>query len=204
MPADAPRARPLPPSAPALVVDGRLHIPAGIADLDSFRWWARSEGCPEHVDVAYLAGTLWVDLEPEELYTHNQVRSEVLGWLHPEAKAQDRGRAFGRGILLSNETADLATIPDGMFVSFDAFRRGRVRQVPDGPDAVELEGTPDMVLEVVSDSSAEKDTVRLPEIYGRAGIPEFWRIDARGLEARFEILRLTDAGYVPAQEPDGW
>src|SRR4051812_15201215 len=93
-------------------------------------------------------------------------------------------------MLLSNVAADLSTVPGGLFVSFAALREGHVRQVP-GRHAgvVELEGTPEMVLEVVSDSSVEKDTVRLPELYRRAGIPEFWRVDARG-ELRFEVLRL--------------
>ena len=66
-----------------------------------------------------------------------------------------------------------------------------------------LEGTPDMVLEVVSDSSVEKDNVLLPPLYQAAGVPEFWRIDARG-ELLFELLRLTPGGYVSAQLPEGW
>lgn len=36
-----------------------------------------------------------------------------------------------------------------------------------------------------------------------AGVPEFWRIDARGVLS-FEILRLTANGYAPTQLPDGW
>jgi Uma2 family endonuclease len=68
---------------------------------------------------------------------------------------------------------------------------------------VEFEGTPDMVLEVVSDTSVEKDMVRLPPLYERAGVAEFWRIDARG-ELVFELFRLTPSGYVSTQLPDGW
>ena len=64
-------------------------------------------------------------------------------------------------------------------------------------------GPPDMVLEVVSAWSVEKDTVTLPGLYHAAGIPEFWRVDARG-ELRFEILRHDAGGYVPTQQPDGW
>jgi Uma2 family endonuclease len=60
-----------------------------------------------------------------------------------------------------------------------------------------------MVLEAVSDSSVREDTQEMPELYRRAGITEFWRVDARG-ELRFEILRLTAEGYAPMQEADGW
>src|SRR5947209_17466363 len=90
-----------PPSAPAIVIDGRLHIPPGLGDLESFRSWARSEECPEHVRVAYLAGTLWVDLTMEQLYTHNQVKAEV-------------GRVVGN---LTVESGQGLYIPDGMLLS---------------------------------------------------------------------------------------
>jgi Uma2 family endonuclease len=192
------------PTAPPIVIDGRLRIPAGIGDQEAFRRWARSEERPERVRFAWLAGTLWVDPTREQAYAHNDVKTEVATVLRPFVKATGQGRYFGDGMLLSNTTADLSTVPDGAFVSFVAFQTGRVREVPGRvAGVVEFEGSPDMVLEVVSESSVEKDTVRLPELYRRAEIREFWRIDARG-ELRFEILRLTDAGYVPCQEADGW
>jgi Uma2 family endonuclease len=109
------------------------------------------------------------------------------------------------GMHLTHTGADLAVQPDGIFASFDAFQSGRVQQVPNARQvgAVDLHGTPDMVLEVVSDSSEEKDNVILPPKYQAAQIPEFWRIDARA-ELHFEILRLTPTGYVPTQGDDGW
>ena len=92
-----------------------------------------------------------------------------------------------------------------MVILNDTFRIERVRELPDanGVGVVELEGTPDMVLEVVSDSSEERDTVTLPHVYHLAGIPEFWRVDARA-ELCFEILRREASGYVPTRQPDGW
>jgi Uma2 family endonuclease len=105
---------------------------------------------------------------------------------------------------MSNPAANLSTVPDGAYVSYVTFQSDRLRQVPGcRGGVVELEGTPDMVLEVVSESSAEKDTITLPPLYQAAGIPEFRRIDARG-ELRFEILRLTSAGWTPTQLPGGW
>ncbi len=47
-----------------------------------------------------------------------------------------------------------------------------VADVEDGHDAgryVELEGAPDLVVEIVSDSSVAKDTQRLPPRYAAAG-----------------------------------
>src|SRR6266700_3541206 len=91
-----------PPSTPGIVIDGRLHIPPGLGDLESFRSWARSEECPEHVRLAYLAGTLWVDRTMEQLYTHNQIKGEVGAVLWRLVKASGQGRYLPDGMLLSN------------------------------------------------------------------------------------------------------
>jgi Uma2 family endonuclease len=189
--------------APAIIINGSIRIPP-LTDLDSFRAWAREER-PENGRYSYIAGTIWIDLTREQGYTHNQVKAEVTSVLHPLARSSGLGIFFPDGMLLGNEAAGLSTVPDGVFVRYDTIRTGRVRQVPNKKQVVvvELEGTPDMVLAVVSDSSVEKDTVTLPPVYARAGIPEFWRSDARG-ELKFEIFRLSDAGYEPTQLPDGW
>jgi Uma2 family endonuclease len=200
-------AAPAPSPAPSekFHLKGRICIPAGITDLESFRRWAHSDAFPEHGRIDYLNGAIWVDLTLEQLYSHNQVKGEIGAVLHALAKASGLGRYLADGMRLSNPATALSTEPDGSYVSYAAVQQGRVRLIP-SPTAggvTELEGAPDMVLEVVSESSVDKDTVQLPEAYRRSGIPEFWRVDARaGL--RFEILRLTDAGYVAETEPDGW
>jgi Uma2 family endonuclease len=186
------------------MIAGRLRIPSGIGSLEAFSRWVTSEDCPEKLRVAWLAGTLWVDMTMEQLYTHNQVKGECGRVLATVVRTLNVGMYIPDGMHLRNPGADLSTIPDGLFISYDAFRSGRVRQVAGArAGVVELEGSPEMVLEVVSESSLEKDTVTLPVLYHRAGVNEFWRIDARG-ELRFEILHRTESGYVPAEEADGW
>ena len=69
---------------------------------------------------------------------------------------------------------------------------------------MELEGTPDQVLEVVSKTSVRKDTVLLRDLYFKAGIPEYWLVDARKSPARFDIYRHTADGYVATRRRDGW
>jgi len=68
----------------------------------------------------------------------------------------------------------------------------------------EVEGTPDWVLEVISDSSVEKDTEKLREAYHRAGIPEYWLIDARGDGIDFQILYHGENGYEAAPRQKDW
>jgi Uma2 family endonuclease len=182
----------------------QVVVPFGVSNLTSFRLWTASEQFPLAGRISYLAGTIWVDLSMEQAYSHNQIKSAVTATLKPLTQSLQSGRYFGDGMRLINGPADLDTVPDGLFVSFEAIESGAVRQVAGRSAGVtEFEGAPDMVLEVVSDSSVEKDTGQLPELYARSGISEFWRIDAReGL--RFEILRLVADVYVASVAANGW
>jgi len=117
------------------------------------------------------------------------------------------GRFFLDGVLISNETAGVSNNPDALFLSFAGLEQGKYRLVPgsnDSEKAVEIEGTPDWVLEIISASSVRKDSVQLRRAYFLAGIPEYWLVDARGAEVLFEILRPTDSGYQPLPREDGW
>ena len=159
---------------------GMVAIPPGIKDLDSFRRWAKSDAFPARGRFSFLDGLLWVDLSMEQLYTHNQVKGEVSRVLLSLVRETGQGLFLPDGMLLSNPGVNLSTVADGVFVSFAALQNGRVRQVPGSRAGfVELEGSPEMVLEVVSDSSVEKDLERLPPLYWRSAVEELWRIDAR-------------------------
>jgi Uma2 family endonuclease len=107
---------------------------------------------------------------------------------------------------IANEAAQLSNEADAVFASWESFESGRVRLVPtaDGDDFIELEGAPDWVLEILSPSSERKDLEDLPVIYHRAGIPEFWRIDARGEEIEFTILVREADEYRPVSRRGGW
>lgn len=204
-----PVAPPLPSPAPALprpevVIDGRVRIPAGVVDLDSFCDWQLSDARPEFGRFCYLDGVIWVDLTMEQLFDHNDMKEEFAGVLRTLARTAGSGRYFGAGVTLRHDPASLATVPDGLFVLHTTFDCNRVTAVPGQQHGhTYLNGVPDMVLEVVSDSSVEKDYTTLPVLYHRAGVPEFWRADGRA-DLRFEILRWSEAGYVPAQLADGW
>src|SRR5262245_47943571 len=100
-----------PPTAPALVIDGHIRVPPGITDLESFRQWTRSEQAPQHVRLAWLAGTLWIDATREQLYTHNQVKAEVTRVLGNLVRAADLGLFVTDGMNLSNPAARLSTVP---------------------------------------------------------------------------------------------
>ena len=61
-----------------------------------------------------------------------------------------------------------------------------------------------MLLEILSDSSEEKDFVFLFEDYFTAGVREYWRVDARQSPPTFEIFRRNSKGFVAIRKQAGW
>jgi Uma2 family endonuclease len=149
---------------------------------------------------------VYIDMSPERIGSHGAVKVEVTAVLYRLVQAGDLGVFLPDGTLVSNRAADIANEPDALFIAAATLSTGRVRLVPaaDGRDFVEVEGTPDMVLEIISPSSVGKDTVRLREQYHEAGIPEYWLIDARGDDLRFDLFRHAPAGYQSTPAEDGW
>ncbi|HWG46073.1 MAG TPA: Uma2 family endonuclease [Gemmataceae bacterium] len=197
---------PLPtiPRPVRVVIGESVCIPPEVVDLDSFCRWAISDQYPERGRFSFLHGTLWVDLSMEDLYLHNRVKTQFTIVLGALVETLGLGIWIGDGMLLRHSTADLSTEPDGMFVSYDALRSGRVVRVEgETSNCLQLEGTPEMTLEVVSATSVHKDTVELRELYWQAGVLEYWLVDARGATPRFDILRRGPKGYTATRKQTG-
>jgi Uma2 family endonuclease len=182
-----------------------VSIPSWVVDLESFRRWADADDFPEDGRVCYLQGEVWIDMSKEQIFTHVLVKTEITIVLGNLVKAGQLGLFLADGALLSNMAADISGKPDATFVSQDTLQSDRVHLVEGWEQGhVELEGTPDMVLEVVSDSSVQKDTVILRKAYWQAGIREYWLVDARQEPIRFDIFRRTAKGYTATRKQDGW
>ena len=181
--------------------NGSLEIPL-VASLSEFRAWALSDDFPERGRIDYIDGRIEVDMSPEELYCHGAVKVEVIRVLSQRVRDMGEGELFSDRTRVSSPEADLSAEPDIVFVSEESFQTGRVREVPKAsgePDRyVELEGGPDLVVEIVSDSSQAKDLRRLPRAYWRAGVSEYWLIDARGEDMVFQFHRRGRAQFEPA------
>jgi Uma2 family endonuclease len=189
-----------------MVVDHeKVRIPAWIVDHSSFRRWTYSDAFPETGRVCYFHGEVWVDMSKEQVFSHNQVKGEYGRTLSNLTRSARSGRYFFDGILYSNVEAGLTTQPDGLFASLASLKSGRIRLIEGVKEGyVELAGTADMVLEVLSASSEEKDLVLLRDLYWQAGIREYWLVDARAEALVFDILRHTSKGYVAARKQAGW
>jgi Uma2 family endonuclease len=183
----------------------KVSIPDWVVDLESFRRWADADDFPENGRVWFLKGEVYVDMSKEQVFTHGLVKTEIAGVLSPLAKAAKRGFFLTDGVLLSNTDADLSTNPDGTFVSYESLQSKRVVIVEGIEEGhVELDGSPDMVLEVISRSSVQKDRVLLRRAYWEANVREYWIVDARQQPLSFDILRHTAKGYVAARKRGGW
>ncbi|MGL6096999.1 MAG: Uma2 family endonuclease [Fimbriiglobus sp.] len=186
---------------------GSVQIPGWVADLNSFRTWVHSGVLPEKLKVHFIRGEVWVDLHMEELFSHNRVKTAVYVTLAGIVDRDESGLLLVDGMLFTNDAAELGAEPDGMFVSFESFRTNRVRTragKTTGAVATELVGSPDVVIEVVSRGSVDKDTEKLMAQYHDAGVTEYWLLDARKADIRFDIFRHEPTEFVAAESDGGW
>jgi Uma2 family endonuclease len=184
-----------------------LEVPPSAFTIAGFRAWAKADDFPERVRVTFIGGEIYLDMSNEELQTHNKVKTEIIRVLATINREHDLGEFYSDGVLVSNEPAEVSNNPDAVFLTWQALDSGRATLVPRERRAgqyIEIEGTPDWVLEVVSLSSVAKDTRRLREAYHRAGIPEYWLVDARGADIAFQVLLHRKNGYTAAPSRDGW
>jgi Uma2 family endonuclease len=185
-----------------------IHMPASaVTSLDGFSAWATSGDFPEWCRISYLDKEIFIDMSPEEIETHNKAKNAVGTGITVLNQELDLGEYFTDGTLLKNDKVGLSTEPDGALVKWQSYKAGKVRLTPrkDRPGQfMEVHGRPDWVLEVVSQTSVEKDTEQMRDLYYRAGIPEYWLIDARGEEIDFQLLVHRRSGYVAVPPQDGW
>lgn len=75
--------------------------------------------------------------------------------------------------------------PDILFI-----RTERIREIV---DEQAVHGAPDLVVEVLSPSSLQRDRHQKRDLYRRAGVPEFWIVDPAN--RAIEVFELGEAGY---------
>jgi Uma2 family endonuclease len=182
-----------------IIIEESLEVPDGIRDLAEFRTWALSDSFPQRGRIDFINGCIEIDMSPEALYSHGNLKVELVRVLAQLVKDAQRGDLFSDRTRISSPAGNVSAEPDIVFLSHESVRSGRVRLVPKSAsefaDYVEVEGPPDFVAEIVSDSSVSKDKKRLPEAYFKAGVTEFWLIDARRKRLVFEIHRRGKSGF---------
>lgn len=180
---------------------------AALQSHDAFRDWATSPSFPEQVVVTYLNGEVCIDMSPDNLDTHNLLKGKVFRVLDELVERKDLGVLFADGCLLSNAFAKLTTVPDALFASHESLESELVRPTASKAQPgshVELNGSPDWVLEVVSASSVHKDNQTLRDGYYRAGVKEYWIIDGRDEDLSFAMLVRGPNSFIPVAPEGGF
>lgn len=185
--------------ATTVVFEEQVEIPLNLTSLADFRRWAMSDDFPDRGRIDYVAGRIEVDMSPEDFFCHGTLKTEIVGILHRLVKLGQLGHLVSDRTRISSVEAGLSAEPDVVFISHDGLESGQARLIPKASGEpgryVELEGAPDLIVEIVSDHSVTKDTKRLPEAYYQAGVREFWLVDARGENLVFQIHQRGASGY---------
>jgi Uma2 family endonuclease len=183
-----------------------------VVDLDErfelFRNWIHSKLSPKLGKFSFLNGDLEAEMSPESLFDHNFIKSAIGGAFQMISEQSRIGRAYADGALFVNEEFKIVTEPDVMFCLWSTLRENRVEYRPyknSKKGRVEIHGSPDVIVEVVSNSSVKKDKVRLKQLYFAAGIAEYWLVDARNGRLEFTIFHRGQSEFTPAiQDGEGY
>ncbi|MEI6239860.1 MAG: Uma2 family endonuclease [Planctomycetia bacterium] len=193
--------------ATAIIFEDSLTVPA-CAGLGEFRRWTRSGDFPDRGRIDWIEGRIEIDMSPENLFTHGTLKTELASKIYGVIRAADRGEVFIDRTRVVCPAANLSVEPDVVVVTHTALDGGRVSFVPaSGHEAsfMEIEGGPDLVVEIVSDASVHKDTRRLPPAYYMAGVTELWIVDARAQPPVFRVFGRGPREYEALQpQAEGW
>jgi Uma2 family endonuclease len=174
-----------------IAIENEVQIPADLRDLSDFRRWTHSRSFPERGRIDYVDGRIEVDMSPEDLFLHATPKTTIVYAIKSVVLQDDRGHVCVDSMRLVSERGDLSVEPDVVFVSFESLDSGKVELVgASRPEAtfIEFRGAADLVVEVVSRSSTNKDLKLLPKAYFRAGVREYWIADVRR-SSRFTIYK---------------
>lgn len=146
-------------------------------------YWKLSEGEP----VELILGRLVVSPSPD---TYHQTILMCLASMFLDIAKSTGGRAFvaPMDVVLSDESI---VQPDLIYVSKQ--RRDIVKQ--------RIEGAPDLVVEVLSESNVRRDRIDKLNLYAQHGVSEYWIIDPH--ESQFDFMVNRDGRFeVQPQQDD--
>lgn len=189
-------------SITAIFEDSIVKVPAWVIDNASFLRWAESDEAPQKGKIGYLQGSVWIDHTMEQAF-HNEIKAAITEALRAWNRTHTLGKYYTDGMIYSNLEAEFTTVPDGIFVRKESIDT-ELLVLDKGKRSTKMTGSPDIVVEVVSRSSAKKDLIELRALYHQAGIREYWLIDSRQNEPELVILEWTKRRYRTVSSQSGW
>ena len=136
---------------------------------------------PDRNRYEIVDGELFVT--PSPITLHQRIVMNLSAQLWQHVRQHRLGEVFGAPL---DVVFSFSTVfePDVIFVS--SARLGIVGEK-------NISGPPDLVVEVLSESTARLDRDVKPKQYALYGVPEFWRVDP--FEKTVEIFRLREGEY---------
>lgn len=136
---------------------------------------------PDRNRYEIVDGELFVT--PSPITLHQRIVTNLSGELRQHVRKHHLGEIF---VAPLDVVFSFSTVlePDVIFVS--RSRRAIVGEK-------NISGPPDLVVEVLSESTGKLDREIKPKQYALYGVPEFWLVDP--LEKTVEILRLNEGEY---------
>lgn len=190
------------------LVFNEFRVPAEVFDFEKFLDWVHRDDFPEGVRVTYIDGRIEIEMSPEEIETHNKLKSAVHACLWHWNAERQIGEIHEDGVLLINSDANMSGEPNVMFCSWADTQSGRGRfaeRIEGSNRLIDVVGSPDLVVEVVSQSSVRKDAVLLRKQYFLAGVQEYCLIDGRGETIDFQLLARGELEFESvAADADGY
>lgn len=193
----------------AVRLEDELVIPADAFEAPGFERWLRSAEFPATGRIDFLDGTIEVDMSPEKLQSHGTPKTTLVRFISNIVEAGELGQVFVDRTRLVSLDGVLSCEPDIVFVSMEALKSGRATYRGASPraaeDFLEVVGAATLVVEIVSNSSVNKDTRRLPPLYAATGVEELWTVDARGAAVQLSVQHLEGGTYrVARADEDGY
>jgi Uma2 family endonuclease len=180
-----------------------------------------SEGVNEMIDTTFVSTEtftseeferLMADLPPDDINYYELINGRIImtpppGWPHGEyesgivgelrgfARAHKLGRVFGsaQGFRLTEEDT---VAPDAAFVSNERWAAS-----PPPVMGKHLHVIPNLVVEILSPTTAKKDLEDKKALYERCGVDEYWVIDPK--RQSVTVLALEGRRYVEADFAQG-
>jgi len=123
-------------------------------------------------------------MTPSPVMRHQRISRKMLIALDNHVTDNDLGEVFDApsDVYLDNENV---VQPDILFVSKERF---------DIISEKNIQGTPDLVIEIISESTAYRDLVQKKKLYARFGVKEYWIVIPE--ESSVDIFTLKDNAFV--------
>lgn len=119
---------------------------------------------------------------------HQRISIQLAGRLHHFVEQRSLGRVFTAPIDVVLAATDIVQ-PDLVFVATDHLDRLA---------EANLQGAPDLAVEILSESTRGRDEVTKRHLYAQHGVPEYWVIDP--VTESVKVYRLKDGDYRQATE----